>query len=331
MRGLRGSLARIGVLAAILPVAGCALLPPTPQTDALLGDGMVQPRHWENSHLPLVLQDPDFCGPAALAMSLGAIGIAATQEDLGTKVFLPGRSGTLQTEMLAGPRQFGVVSFELPRNLSDLLQEANHGHTPIVLLNLGLSWAPRWHYALVMGYDLDHREITLRSGTDAREVIPLKTFEYTWARSNYWAMTITRPGDVPQSVQPEQAEQAALGFERINTPQQAARVWASLAQRWPDRLLAYLGWGNALTALGHHDEAERIFKQGTEHVDSAVLWNNLAQARLTQHNLSGAREAAQTGLALAQAREPRWTAALQDTLNTIEQASRPCTTPGSGC
>ncbi|HET8871496.1 MAG TPA: hypothetical protein VFM48_13700, partial [Aquabacterium sp.] len=63
-------------------------------------------------------------------MSLGQIGIATTQDELGKRVFLPGRSGTLQTEMLAGPRQLGAVSFQLNPDLQDLIVESTSGHAP---------------------------------------------------------------------------------------------------------------------------------------------------------------------------------------------------------
>ncbi|HET8869590.1 MAG TPA: hypothetical protein VFM48_04025, partial [Aquabacterium sp.] len=170
-----------------------------------------------------------------------------------------------------------------------------------------------------------------RSGTDAREVVPMRTFEYMWARSGYWAMTTTRPGDLPRTVQPESAEQAALGFERVNPPEKSALVWASVSHRWPDRSLPYLGWGNALNAAGKPIEAEAVFSEGTARTRSAVLWNNLAQTRLTLKDWAGARQAAQTALSIARVDDPRWTSAIEDTLHTIEQASRPCATSGSGC
>ncbi|MDE2593525.1 MAG: PA2778 family cysteine peptidase [Burkholderiales bacterium] len=313
-------------------MSGCSLLPPTPQTDALLAQaqatpGVIWPRQFERHDLPLVLQEPDFCGPAALSMVLGQAGVAVTQEELGQKVFLPGRSGTLQTEMLAGTRRMGLVSFELNGQLASLLEETRQGRSPIVLLNLGLSWAPRWHYAVVMGYDLDHAAIILRSGTASRESLPLRTFEYTWARSQHWAMVVTHPGSLPTSVDAPQAEQAALGFDQSNPPPQAALVWQSLVTRWPDRLLPQLALGNAQTNSQQLSQAARTFEQAARQFDSAIAWNNLAQARLSLGDPTGAHTAAERGLARARAQEPRWIEPLTQTLNQTLNATPTPSTP----
>lgn len=280
--------------------------------------GAVSPRLFERQDLPVVLQEPDFCGPAALSMVLSQAGRPATQDELGAQVFLPGRSGTLQTEMLSGPRRFGLVSYQLDGQLTALLHETRLGRSPVVLLNLGLSWAPRWHYAVVMGYDLDRGEIILRSGTAERQSLPLRTFEYTWARSQYWSMVVAPPGTLPDSVDAPHAEQAALGFEQVNPPAQAMRVWQDIVSRWPDRLLPQLALGNAQSASGHWPDAARTFEHATAQFDSAVAWNNLAQARLALGDREGARTAAERGLARARSHEPRWVDALVQTLNAIQ-------------
>lgn len=279
----------------------------------------------------MVLQEPDFCGPAALSMVLSQAGVSVTQDDLGQKVFLPSRSGTLQTEMLSGPRRFGLVSFELDGQLSTLLDETRHGRSPVVLLNLGLSWAPRWHYAVVMGYDLDQAEILLRSGTQARQSLPLRTFEYTWARSQHWAMVVAHPGTLPPSVDAAHAQQAALGFDQSNPPLQAAVVWQSLATHWPDQLLPQLAWGNAQSNSGQLSNAARTFEHAADQFDSAVAWNNLAQTRLALGDRTGARAAAERGLTRARAHEPRWIDTIVQTLNSLQPPSTPCAQTPSGC
>lgn len=295
------------------------LLPATPQTDHLNHPlAWTGKRQLELHNLPLVLQEPDFCGPAALAMALQQAGVTATQDELAQKVFLPGRMGTLQTEMLAGPRHFGLIAYELDGNLITLLKSTEQGRSPIVLLNLGLSWAPQWHYALVMGYDLDHGDIILRSGSQARQSMPLRTFEYTWARSQHWSMVVTTPGSLPNEVDATHAEQAALGFEQINTPARGMLVWNSLIQRWPDRLLPQLALGNAYMNSHQWAEAARIFDAASQQFNSAIAWNNLAQAQLHLGLKNQALTSAQRGLQVARTKEPRWIEALDRTLQSIQ-------------
>ncbi|MEN9452708.1 MAG: hypothetical protein RLZZ369_1767 [Pseudomonadota bacterium] len=299
-------------------LSGCAWLPATPQTDHLS-----QPFAWSGkrqlalTNVPVVLQEPDFCGPAALSMALQQAGLPVSQDELAQKVFLPGRAGTLQTDMLAGPRHFGFVGYELDGQLSSLLKATEQGHSPIVLLNLGLSWAPQWHYALVIGYDLDQSEIILRSGTYARQAMPLRTFEHTWARSQHWAMVLASPGSLPTTVDAIHAEQAALGFEQVNQGRRSIPVWASIAQRWPNRLLAQLALGNAYMNSGQWTQAAHTFEKVCDQFDSAIAWNNLAQVHLHQGHRDKALVAAQRGLQRARTHEPRWIEALTHTLQTI--------------
>lgn len=319
------------LLSATLSLSACGLLPATPQSDALLQSVGPGPRHWEQTDLPIVLQEPDYCGPAALSMVLGQAGITVDQQTLADKVFLPGRSGTLQTEMLAGPRHFGALAYELNGQLTSLLDEVRAGHSPVVLLNLGLDWAPRWHYAVVMGFDLDQGDIVLRSGTLARQAMPLRTFEHTWRRARYWSMVVMRPGAMPLAVTPDAAERAALGFAQTAPAKSQLPVWSTLVQRWPDRLLGYLAWGNALRDIGQHEEAAQRFEAAAQRFNSAVAWNNLAQAHLSLGRPTAAREAALHALSAAKAHEPRWLPAIEDTLHIINQAQPPCAHPSPGC
>ena len=294
--------------------AGCASLTP-PQTAALLDTpppGL--PRQAERAEVPFFPQTPYHCGPAALATVLRHAGFAADPDALGESIFLPAREGTLQVEMLAGARRAGALPCRLPGTLEALLRATADGHPPVVLLNLGLSFVPRWHYAVLVGYDLDAREVVLRSGTTQRAVMALRTFEHTWARSGHWAFVVTRPGDLPAQVSEDEAMQAALGFERVAAPAEAARVWQSVLQRWPGGLLPMLALGNARFAAGDAAGAALAFEQAAQQHDSAAAWNNLAQARKQLGDKAGARAAAERALQRARAAEPRWIDAAEQTL-----------------
>jgi tetratricopeptide (TPR) repeat protein len=54
-------------------------------------------------------------------------------------------------------------------------------------------------------------------------------------------------------------------------------AYAAIAERWPDRLEAWIGLGNAAYAAGDLEQAENAFRTATEHhPDAAAAWNNLA-------------------------------------------------------
>ena len=161
------------------------------------------------------------------------MGLKADPDQLADAVFLPAREGSLQIEMLGGARRQGAVATKLPGELTALLQELVAGHAVVVLQNLGLDFAPRWHYAVLVGYDLGTREVILRSGTTERERLPLRTFEFTWARGGHWAIAVLPPGQLPATAREADAVEAAIGFERVAAPAQAALAYRALLQRWP--------------------------------------------------------------------------------------------------
>jgi len=241
------------------------------------------------------------CGPAALATALGAVGMVAAPTTLADEVFLPARGGSLQTEMLAGARRHGAVATLIPGTLEAVLREVAAGHAVIVLQNLGLSFAPLWHYAVVVGYDIGASELVMRSGTTQRAVMPLRTFEHTWARSGFWAFAALPPGELPVTAQAAAVVEAAVGFERSATPAQALRVYESAAKRWPDDLTLAIGLGNAAYAIGDKRRAADVFRTAAERHDSGAAWVNLATVLMELGQKNDATAAARRALA-----DPQW-------------------------
>ena len=299
---------RAALLGAVcLLTSGCAVFAEPPQTAALaLAPPAGLPPRAELRDAPFFPQTPYHCGPAALATVLTYVGLATTPEQLSDAVFLPSREGALQTEMTAAARRFGALAVPLPSQLVAVLADVAAGHAVVVLQNLGLSFVPRWHYAVIVGYDLEARELVLRSGTVEREVMRFNLFERTWARGGYWAVVALPPGLLPASAAEVDAVQAAIGFERVAAPAQALRAYDSVVERWPGNLLAGLGQGNTRFAAGDMAGAAQAFERVAVQHDSAAAWHNLAAVRLLQGDRAGAQVAAEHALARAQATEPQW-------------------------
>ena len=245
---------------------------------------------------------------------LAANGVEVTPERLGDEVFLPGREGSLQIEMLGGARRHGMLAVLLPEQLEALLREVAAGRPAVVLQNLGLSFAPAWHYAVVIGHDLGRREILLRSGTTRREAMLLRTFEHTWARSGRWAFVVVPPGELPLTAGEAAVTQACIGFEHVAPAPLAARAYEAAQRRWPASLVLALGLGNTRYAGGDVAGAATAFAQAAERHDSAAAWNNLAQAEVRLGRADAARSAARRALARAQTAEPQWLDAARATL-----------------
>jgi hypothetical protein len=180
----------------VLLLVACAA---TPQSDELLhGDG--QSLFFEPTTLAAVPFFPQLdhqCGPAALATILVASGVAVTPDELVARVYLPAREGSLQAEMLAASRTYGRISYLLDPSLVSVLKEVRQGRPVLVMQNLGVSWYQQWHYAVVVGYDIQQNKLLLRSGTIRDYEMSLPLFERTWQRSERWAMVVLAPGELP--------------------------------------------------------------------------------------------------------------------------------------
>ena len=271
-----GLAARLLAGAVLLLIGGCG---GTLQTRAVLDAPPPQlaPRT-ELGDTRFFPQEDYQCGPAALAMALDAAGVATDPEVLKPEVYLPQRQGSLQVEMLAAARRHGVVAYQLAPELADLLAEVADGTPVIVLQNLGLSWYQVWHYAVVIGYDLERREVILRSGREQRQVLPMTTFERTWARSGYWAMLAVPPGKLPRTADELRFVAAVNALEKSGRPEQARSAYLAAVQRWPHSLAARLGAGNTAYRMKDLTNAEADFRGAVEaHPDSVAALNNLAQ------------------------------------------------------
>lgn len=266
---------------------------------------------------PFFAQTEYQCGPAALATVLAATGLPAAPDELGRSVFLPARTGSLQIEMIAGARRQGAVATRLPRTLEALLREIDAGHPVVVLQNLGLSWYPAWHYAVLIGYDLPAGEVILRSGTTRRESLPMRTFEHTWTRAGSWAFVALPPGGTAHTADEASVVEASVGFERAAAPAQAIVAYRGALLRWPDNLTLAMGLGNSLHAAGDKAAAAEVFRRTAEQHHNAPAWINLAGTLLELGRPGPALQAARAAEALG---DPAWQVQAQAVLDRAEAA-----------
>lgn len=307
MRGAATAL----LLAAL--VSGCA----APQVAGLLERPPPElPASVEIVTTPFFAQEDYQCGPASLAALLNHAGRDATPAALVPQVYLPARHGSLQAELLAATRRHALLAYVLEPRLEALLREIAAGTPVLVLQNLALDWAPQWHYAVAIGYDLDARQIVLRSGLTQRLAVSLDTFDRTWARGGRWAMVALVPSRVPATAGERPYLSAAAALEVLH-PSAAEQAYEAALARWPGSALAALGLGNARYARRDLAGAAKAYRRATQLAPaSADAWNNLAQALSDLGRRDEALGAARQAVALG---GPRL-AAYRDTLEHIERA-----------
>jgi hypothetical protein len=269
----------VSALAALL-LAGCAQLGQlVPQTTALRTEwpeGV--PRTVELTDVPFFPQTDYQCGPAALATILAYSGVNVTPDPLVKQVYLPSREGSLQVEMLAAPRTYARVSYQLAPRYSDLLREVAAGNPVVVLQDVG-TMLPQWHYAVVNGFDYPSGTIYLRSGTNKREEMPFSYFERTWIPGKYWAMVVTPPDRIPVTANENGWVNAVVAMARVGGEAAAVRGYTAALQRWPDNLAAAIGLANIHYGNGNFAQAANILRMAQrKHPESVIVTNNLAQA-----------------------------------------------------
>lgn len=272
---VRAGLALVSLVSLMLD--GCALIAPqTAELHQALPAGL--PARVKLGDVPFFPQKDYQCGPAALATALAKAQVAVTPDELVGQVYLPARQGSLQVEMLAAPRRYGMVSYQLDPRFEDLLREVAAGTPVIVLQDYGVWPFSIWHYAVVAGYDYPKGEVVLRSGEKAQLAMPFGVLEYTWKESGYWAMVVVPPERIPATASESRHLAAILAMERVAEPSAAKAAYATFLGRWPDNLVAAIGLANAHYALGELGEAEAVLRRVADrHPPSAVVLNNLAQ------------------------------------------------------
>jgi tetratricopeptide (TPR) repeat protein len=255
-------------------LSACAShLPPLPNTTSL---AHLPPAVVIDS-VPFYAQDAYQCGPAALAMMFKHRGVNETPAALKERVYLPKRRGSLQVEMVSAARERDLLVYPLAPNLERLIAELNAGNPVLVLQNLAFNWYPRWHYAVVIGYDLSREELIVHSGVNAAQREPFKVFMHTWRRGDYWAQILLPPNVLPATAQPLLYLRAASDLEETGRLASAQLAYTKALQTWPDQPAARFGLGNIAWAQNRKAEAVEHFRTLTkEFPQFEAAWHNFS-------------------------------------------------------
>jgi hypothetical protein len=290
----RANAALLGLV--VLVSTGCASRGP-------VLDPLVAGRHPSSVELdgtPFFPQQQYQCGPAALATVLSASGAAVTPEALVAEVYLPGRRGSLQPELVAAARRYDRVPYVLPPNEDALVATVAAGLPVLLLQKLGAGPVPGWHYAVLVGYDAPRDRFLLRSGTERRKEMPGLQFIATWDRAGRWAMVALQPGVLPPEADFARYMEAVAGLEAVGRGEAAAPAYAAAARRWPAEPLPRLALANLDYARGDLVAAERGFHAAVQlDPQDAAARNNRAEVLRQLGCVTAARREVEVARALA--------------------------------
>lgn len=234
------------------------------------------PRQTVLSDVPFFAQKAYQCGPAALAMALQWSGVPLEPDDLVKMVYIPDRKGSLQSGLIGGARRNGRLAYPI-EGLSCAIEEVAAGHPVIVLQNLGLSWIPRWHYAVLVGYDLIDEHVVLHTGTLPYRRVGFTTFQRTWRRAGSWGLLVLPPGSMPVCSKEQTYLKAALGLQQAGQSTAALDAFRAAWRKWPESYHTNMSLGNALYAVNDLNAAADAFRRAVLlNPQSGDALNNLA-------------------------------------------------------
>jgi hypothetical protein len=234
-------------MVAAATLAGCASS--TPRIAALVA-ASARPARVELTEVPFFPQVEYQCGPAALATVLSAADRPVTPDQLVPLVYLPGRRGSLQSELVAATRTHDRLPYLLAPALGDAVAQLA-GHRPVLVMqNLGSRIRPAWHFAVLVGYDAPADTLVLRSGETERRVMKARRFERTWRRAQHWAMVALTPDALPEDPDLDRYLAGAAGLEAVGRLEAAGSAYERARVEWPDSPWPWLGLGNLSHARG---------------------------------------------------------------------------------
>lgn len=270
----------------LLFLQGCQSLPQTQQLRLSPPVGLSQSKLIED--VPFYPQQAFYCGPTTLSEVLNFHGRETSPEAIAPHLFIPGREGSLQLEMVSAARSHGLLPYSANSNLSVLLSLVDDNVPVIVLQNVATSWFPMWHYALVIGYDQSNETITLHTGQTQAHQMSYELFERVWQRGSYWMLALLEDNQAFAYLEPYTYIRAA--YDMLTTGHQEAALanLQAATKVWPQQWLAYFLLGNYY--LGKTSQSAEWFSKGYAFAsDKAEYLNNYSYALKQQGCVSEAK------------------------------------------
>ncbi len=236
--------------------------------------------------LPFYPQTRYHCGPAVMAMLISHYHEPIHPDQIADSLYLPKRKGSYTVEMRAVARQHQLIPYPLsPRSsvrsaqaeLSRLKANIKRGQPVVVLQNLRVSFWPKWHYSIVVGFDEAANTVVLTSGNRRVYRVPESLFLSTWEKADYWAMVPLPAQRLPAQLAAPSMVAALEGMVEVGHVSLAETAYKHAIREHPKSVLLHFGAG----FLAHQKQQ---WKRAHDHYHTALslapgftpVLNNLA-------------------------------------------------------
>jgi len=246
----------------------------------------------DSKKLPLTIypQEAYFCGPASLATLLNQQNVAFVYGDVVGSTFTPELLGTLQIEMKATARRYGLIPYELNAGLAPVLSEISNNTPVLVLFNLGLPLVPTWHYAVVTGFDKADKKIFLSAPKGDLTSMSFEEFEMFSKRGGSWSIVALKPTVLPIASSEVQMIQAITDMYDVGYKEQATLAAVLYVSTYPVSTLGSVMLANMYMQRHDYLNATKEYKRSlTLKPHDPVLLNNLAQSLMKENKFHEAK------------------------------------------
>ena len=136
------------------------------------------------------LQEPQQCGPYALASLLDYLKIEADPELLAQRLYSPGAGGTLTMDLYLEAVRNGLEARQLSGSDSILVDELKSYNPVIVLFIYPALKGRAGHFVLVSGYSVDPHGYFLLWGDNRLSWMKREQFHQLWSGSEHWMLAV---------------------------------------------------------------------------------------------------------------------------------------------
>lgn len=260
----------------IVLLQGCQNLPQTKQLDINPPTGVNLNKLL--SDVPFFPQQEFYCGPTTLSEVFHYYDLPLSPNEIAPSIFIPNRQGSLQLEMITATRKNGLLAYSEKSNLETLIRLIDQDIPVIILQNLSIPWIPQWHYAVVIGYDLNEQTFTLHTGVTPKHTMSFSLFERVWQRANYWMLAPLPEAKLSPHLKSFKYIQAAYDQLVTNQKKTAVNNLKAATKTWPEEWLTYFLLGNHFL---EHNTQESVywFHKGLKYaIKRAEYLNNYSYA-----------------------------------------------------
>jgi hypothetical protein len=173
-------------------------------------DRTMRPPGDEGPHLavPYFPDRRDQWGPASLAGVLSFWGKPTTPDDVRKEVHFPKQPGSVALDLKYAARKRGLeAEMRNGGSLKGLMGELDAGRPMMVLLDIGVRWAPVRAYVTVTGYNTWLHGVYAHWGPKKDFFLSYKQFDGEWKRAGRWFLHVApQPEPKPEPVGVTSAE-----------------------------------------------------------------------------------------------------------------------------